>query len=461
MKKVLLVLFAALAAVGLQAQDEPKKIKLTMEEQLLVKGSNEFALNLFKATSTDNDRILSPLSITYALGMLNNGAAGETQEQINKTLGFGDAGAEGINKFCSKMLKESASLDELTKVMISNTVFVNKNKGLGYELKPDFVSKAKEYYEAEPDARDFDDGQTLDVINQWASDHTEQMIKEILTKEEFNPGAMSYLLNAIYFKGTWMLKFDEKDTQQEIFDHAGAEKYLLTVPMMHQEKNLYYMEDDSWQVLKLPYGNGAYMMTLLLPKPGKDFEKELQNLTAERWEKYQLNRDEAIVDVKLPRFETDTNIQLNDVMKALGMPNAFDSRLAEFPDFCNVRTWIGLMKQVAKIKVNEEGTEAAAITIIGMEDSADDGGDDPGPRHVNFHATRPFLYVISEESTGAIFFIGQYMGNTKASKGTGTSILAPSAIPHQPSPIYNLSGQRLSKASAHGLYIQNGKKILK
>jgi serpin B len=235
MKKVLLVLFAALTAVGSQSQDEPKRINLTLEERALVKGSNEFALNLFKATSNDSDRILSPLSITYALGMLNNGAAGETQEQINKTLGFGDAGAEGINKFCSKMLKESVGLDKLTKVMISNTIFVNK--GLGYELKPDFVSKAKEYYEAEPDARDFDDGQTLDVINQWASDHTEQMIKEILTKEEFNPGAMSYLLNAIYFKGTWMLKFDEKDTQQEIFDHAGAEKYLLTVPMMHQEKD--------------------------------------------------------------------------------------------------------------------------------------------------------------------------------------------------------------------------------
>jgi serpin B len=392
--------------------------------------------------------------------MLNNGAAGETQEQINKTLGFGNAGAEGINKFCSKMLKESVSLDELTKVMISNTIFVNQ--GLGYELKQDFVSKAKEYYDAEPDARDFDDGMTLDVINQWASDHTEKMINEILSEEEFKPKAVSYLLNAIYFKGTWMLKFDEKDTQQEIFDHAGAEKYLLTVPMMHQEKDLYYMEDDSWQVLKLPYGNGAYMMTLLLPKFGKDFEKELQNLSAERLEKYQWNRDDAIVDVKLPRFETDTNIRLDDVMKALGMPNAFDSRLAEFPDFSNVPTYIGLMKQVAKIKVNEDGTEAAAVTIIGM-DAESIGGEEPEPRRVNFHATHPFLYIISEESTGAIFFIGQYMGNTKASKGTGTSIQDTEVWSQDTGDyvIYNLSGQRLSNAPVRGLYIQNGKKILK
>ena len=455
MKKALLVLFAALTALGSQAQGEPKIIELTLEERQLVKGSNEFALNLFKATSSDKDRILSPLSITYALGMLNNGAAGETQEQINKTLGFGDTGAEGINKFCRKMLKESIGLDELTKVMISNTVFVNK--GHGYVLKPDFVSKAKEYYEAEPDARDFDDGKTLNVINQWASDHTEEMIKEILTKDEFDPEVVSYLLNAIYFKGTWMLKFDEKDTQEETFNHAGTEKYLLTVPMMHQEKQLFYMEDDSWQVLKLPYGNGAYMMTLLLPQPEKVFEKEVQNLTAEQWEKYLWNRNDAIVDVKLPRFETDTNIGLKDVMKVLGMPKAFTPE-AEFPDFCNAPTYIGLMKQVAKIKVNEEGTEAAAVTIIGMDGSGIGGGHEM--KYVNFHANRPFLYVISEESTGAIFFIGQYMGNTGESKG-GNSIQMPSAISLQSSPIYNLSGQRMSSAPARGLYIQNGKKVLK
>jgi serpin B len=446
-------MIAVLTVVSSQAQDEPKRISLTQDEREMVNGSNGFALNLFRKARTDNDMILSPLSITYALGMLNNGAAGETQEQINKVLGFGDFGVKGINNFCQKMLKEAIGLDKLTKVMISNTIFVNQAGG--YVLKPDFVSTAKDYYQAEPDCRDFYDGKTLDVINQWGSDHTEGMIPQILSEDEFDPTFVSYLLNAIYFKGTWMLKFDEKETKDETFDHAGAEKNLLTLPMMHQEKLLYYMEDDNWQVLKLPYGNGAYMMTLLLPQPGKVLEKEIQNLMVENWEKYQWNREEAIVDVKLPRFESNSSIDLEEVMSALGMPKAF-TPAAEFPDFCNVPTYIGLMKQVAKIKVNEEGTEAAAITIIG-EKATSVGSE---PKRVNFHANRPFLYIISEESTGAIFFMGQFMGNTRGSKGNSTGIQK-SETKNQitdDSTLYNLSGQRLSSPPARGIYIQNGKK---
>ena len=453
MKKLLLTMMAVLTVVGSQAQDEPKGISLTQDEREMVSGSNGFALNLFRKARTDKDMILSPLSITYALGMLNNGAAGETQEQINKVLGFGDFGAKGINNFCQKMLKEAVSLDKLTKVMISNTIFVNQAGG--YVLKPDFVSTAKDYYQAEPECRDFYDGKTLDVINQWGSDHTEGMIPQILSEDEFDPTFVSYLLNAIYFKGTWMLKFDEKETKDETFDHAGAEKSLLTLPMMHQEKQLYYMEDDNWQVLKLPYGNGAYMMTLLLPQPGKVLEKEIQNLMVENWEKYQRNREEAIVDVKLPRFESNTSIDLVEVMSALGMPKAF-TPAAEFPDFCNVATYIGLMKQVAKIKVNEEGTEAAAITIIGEKATS----VPPEPKHVQFHANRPFLYIISEESTGAIFFMGQFMGNSRGSKGEGTGIQKSETKSQttEDNTLYNLSGQRLSSPPARGVYIQNGKK---
>ncbi len=446
-------MIAVLTVVSSLAQDEPKRISLTQDEREMVNGSNGFALNLFRKARTDNDMILSSLSITYALGMLNNGAAGETQEQINKVLGFGDFGVKGINNFCQKMLKEAIGLDKLTKVMISNTIFVNQAGG--YVLKPDFVSTAKDYYQAEPDCRDFYDGKTLDVINQWGSDHTEGMIPQILSEDEFDPTFVSYLLNAIYFKGTWMLKFDEKETKDETFDHAGAEKNLLTLPMMHQEKLLYYMEDDNWQVLKLPYGNGAYMMTLLLPQPGKVLEKEIQNLMVENWEKYQWNREEAIVDVKLPRFESNSSIDLEEVMSALGMPRAF-TPAAEFPDFCNVPTYIGLMKQVAKIKVNEEGTEAAAITIIG-EKATSVGSE---PKRVNFHANRPFLYIISEESTGAIFFMGQFMGNTRGSKGNGTGIQKSETKSQttDDSTLYNLSGQQLSSPPARGIYIQNGKK---
>ena len=380
--------------------NERRDISLTRAEQELVGENNGFAFNLFRQLAVEpKSVIVSPISITYALGMLNNGAAGETQAEINRVLGFGTTGVDGINAFCQKMLSEAPALDKLTKVMIANTVYMNK----GYQLKSDFISKAKTYYDAEPETRDFADGQTRDVINKWGSDHTEKMIEEVLKEDEFDPTAVSYLLNAIYFKGAWAEKFDKDNTQDEPFKGYTSEK---TVPMMHQEHEFNYTENDDCQALCLPYGNKAYRMTILLPKEGKTVNDILKTLTADAWQNYQWLGN-AIVDVKLPRFESMSDIPLEDVMTALGMPRAFDPNLAEFPNFCNEPIFISMMKQVARIKLNEEGTEAAAITVIGMKATA----VAPEPQHVTFFANRPFLYVISEQSTGAIFFIGQYMGD--------------------------------------------------
>ena len=394
--------------------NEFKPIDLTRAEQELVTANNDFAFNLFRKagprmtngaagpcfTEPNKSTILSPISITYALGMLNNGAAGETQAQINKVLGFGETGADGINAFCKKMLTEAPKLDKLTKVMIANTIYMNQ----GYQLKPDFVTKAKDYYDAEPETRNFADGKTMDVINQWASDHTEKMIDKVLDNDEFDPTAVSYLLNAIYFKGAWAEKFDKANTKDEAFTNENNQE--VQVPMMHQEHEFNYTEDEDCQALCLPYGNNAYRMTILLPKEGRTVYSLAQKLTTQTWQRYQW-MGTAIVDVKLPRFESKTDVDLIPIMSALGMPNAFDDRLAEFPYFCNASTYIGLMKQVACIKLNEEGTEAAAVTVIGMYEKA----MPQEPKHVNFHATHPFIYIISEQSTGAIFFIGQYMGD--------------------------------------------------
>jgi serpin B len=180
--------------------------------------------------------------------------------------------------------------------------------------------------------------------------------------------------------------------------------------MMHLEHEFLYADKGDYEALQLPYGNGAYSMTILLPKEGKSTFDIAQSLTSESWKNMWLSgvpSGGAIVDVKLPRFEKKTDVGLNLIMSRLGMPNAFDSQKAEFPDFCNVPTFIGLMKQVAHIKVSEEGTEAAAVTVIGMEYTAYNPSQ---PIHVDFHADHPFIYIISEQSTDAIFFIGHYTG---------------------------------------------------
>ena len=382
-------------------------ISLTRAEQELVTGNNDFAFNLFRLAGPrkiwvedpEKGIILSPISITYALGMLNNGAAGETLQQINKVLGFNNA--DEVNAFCKKMLTEAPHLDKLTKVQIANNIYVNKD----YTLNPVFVEKANDFYNAQPETCDFADSKTVNIINQWASDHTEQMIEKVLSETEFNPYAASYLLNAIYFKGVWAEKFKKEETKEEEFKYAGE------VSMMHLEHEFLYADKGDYEALQLPYGNGAYSMTILLPKEGKSTFDIAQSLTSESWKNMWLSgvpSGGAIVDVKLPRFEKKTDVGLNLFMSRFGMPNAFDSQKAEFPDFCNVPTFIGLMKQVAHIKVSEEGTEAAAVTVIGMEYTAYNPSQ---PIHVDFHADHPFIYIISEQSTGTIFFIGHYTGH--------------------------------------------------
>ena len=418
--------------------DHPKQIELSDTERGLVKKNNDFAFNLFRQARTGESLILSPLSITMALGMLNNAAAGQTLAEINQTLGFEEGGADAINAFCRKMLDESALVDPQTRVLLANTIFVNE--GQGFFLQPEFVEKAATWYDASLEARDFADGQTLDVINQWASDHTEGMVKEVLTENEFKPYEVSYMLNALYFKGCWSSPFAPEKTSREPFGSNDA------VDMMWKPFAMFsYADNDCFQSVILPYGNTAYNMTVMLPHEDKTIEDVLASLNGDKWP---LHGEEYEVDLKLPRFETTTNQDLKEIMSALGMPSAFDKNNADFPYFCNWPVFIELMKQVAKIQVDEKGTEAAAVTIIG-------NGATSMPSTAEFHANRPFLYVISEQSTGIIFFIGQYMGNIPA------GIKNPLTQTSPREGIFTLTGQRLSSPPAQGVYIQDGKLLLK
>ncbi|MBR6715028.1 MAG: hypothetical protein IKI83_01085 [Prevotella sp.] len=422
-----------------EVEDNPRKdIALSDEERELVKKNNDFAFNLFREAREKESLVISPLSITYALGMLNNGAAGKTQQEINDVLGFGDAGADAINAFCRKMLTESRELDKETKVMIANNIYVNK----GYELQAPFVQKAYDYYDATPEERDFHDGETMDVINQWANDHTEGVIEKILNEDLFNPDAVSYLLNAIYFKGGWMSEFDPSYTKEEPFNGGS------NVFMMRQLGEYSYMGTETYQAIHLPYGNGAYQMSVFLPRKDKAIDDVLDGIGGGRW---LFKGQNYVVDLKLPRMEIESHIDLKEIMSALGMPSAFHPLLAEFPYFCNVPTFIGLMRQVAKMKVDEKGTEAAAVTVIGEAGAA-------SPYQAEFYANRPFMFIISEQSSGTIFFIGQYMGNSQAT--TPDRIENKQIQSTRQALLYNLNGQRMEKPIGKGLYIQNGRKII-
>ena len=452
MKKNIHRLFTAMllmTANNVFAQDdynEAPQISLSQQERQLVESNNDFAFRLFREVRGQVNRVVSPLSITYDLGMLNNGAAGVTQQEINQTLGFGEAGADAINQFCRKLLTESPLLDEQTRVMISNAIFLNEPR----HLKAKFQEKAETYYDATCQTRNFADGETMDVINQWGSDHTMGMIPRILNEQTFKPFADSYLLDAVYFKGTWTLKFDKDETRDESFN--GGEP----VPMMHMRNQLYYDENENCQMLALPYGNGAYRMTILLPREGKTIGDVVAGLDGQQWSYCQWMPLED-VDVKLPRFETMSNVNLVEPMSALGMPSAFNPYTAEIPDYCDVPEYISNMFQVAKIRLDEEGTEAAAITVIETETTSINPSE---PKHYQFHADRPFLYIISELSTGVIFFIGQYMGEGQmAPEPDGVN--APDMVRPAPDKVFDIGGRRLSRAPERGLNINDGRKVVR
>ena len=372
--------------------------------------------------------------------MLNNGAVGQTQQEIYNVLGFDNAAAQ--NEFCLKLIDQLAlagRTDETTKALIANTIFVNQ--GLGYQLQNDFAHTVNQYFYAYPEARDFNDGETRDVINKWASDNTNKMIEEILTEDEFNPFAVSYLLNAIYFKGIWKTPFNAANTQEESFNETGS------VPMMHHEyMDARYEDNDLYQTVSLPFGNGTYNLQVFLPRVGKTIDDLLENLNSKNWQMRGYTHE---VDLKLPRFEISTNQMLGNVMAELGMPSAFDPETADFSKMCNTQIYIGLLKQVAKIKLDEQGAEAAAVTIIDVA-----GGI---PDYATFHANRPFLYIISEQSTGVILFMGQFTG------GKPSAIEAPIAEVKKEGvksekyddALHDLQGRRLSGKPAKGLNIQN------
>ncbi len=400
---IALVLMATTAVVGCSSDSDGQSfttdLKLTRGEQQLVKESNDFALDLFRQVQDEHkSQLVSPISIVYALGMLNNGATGETQAQINRALGFGDAGADSINLFCLKMLRRANLLDSETRVMIANNIYVNQD----YQLLPDFVSKARFFYDAEPETRYFADGKTCDVINRWASDHTEGMIDKVLDDSSFDPEAVSYLLNAIYFKGTWTHQFKKELTKRREFYHVGETEEMTYCDLMSQERRFNYAETYDVQALQLPYGNGSFVMTVLLPKIVEDQPlNRLPNVpTGDEWRLLNKRMRQEKVHVMLPRFETNTDIDLVPIMQKLGMTKAFTED-AEFSNFCDRPTCISQMKQAARIKVNEEGTEAAAVTTGGIGAAA-------SPKL--FRADHPFLYIISEQQTGAVLFIGQYTG---------------------------------------------------
>ena len=328
--------------------------------------------------------------------MLLNGAQNETAAEICRTLGYDEGETAEINAWCKLMLEQLPKVDKKTDLALADAIFYNKK----LTLKGPFRNDVTSWYDAQLEALDFSKTKaSADVINKWCDKQTKGMIPHVL--DEVSPTALAYLVNALYFKSEWREKFPKGSTANETFTDEAGNKGKVKM-MKLDGKEFGYGETDLCQIVSLPYGNGNFAMTVFLPKSGHT----VSELTAEM-AKGALPRffGSAEVDLWLPRFETKYHIQLNGILCQLGMPSAFNPGKADFLAMCDQSSYVDFVQQDAIVKVDEEGTEAAAVTVIGMEYAA------AGPtRKAVFHADHPFLYLITETSTGAVLFAGKYGG---------------------------------------------------
>ncbi len=379
----------------------PLEITLRAEEAGIVKNDQQFAFELFsnvfgeEGKGEDKSFMVSPFSLSMALAMTWNGAAGETKTAMQETLKMGNYSDDDFNGYYKKLKEALLKTDPSTQLSIANAIFTNKF----ITIKPNFIKTNTDYYHATVQPVDFSLPTTKDIINRWASDNTNNLIKEVIDKT--NADDLMYLLNAIYFKGIWTTKFDAKNTSKKAFLTENGTK--RTVDMMSQTAKFNYTEDEIMQVVQLPYGNQAFSMLVLLPQSGKkqtDVVSALQN--KEYWGKTRTALRQAEVVLSLPKFKTEYSIKLNEVLGKMGMGVAFDPYKADFSRMSEISAFISFVKQDTYISTDESGTEAAAVTVIGMEMTS----AAPGPQKVIFNADRPFIYVIQENSTGAILFMG-------------------------------------------------------
>jgi serpin B len=404
------VLAVCISLASCQAGDEPqpeeetpapvterRDIPLTKAEGTIVQGNNAFAFGLLQAVASEEEKdnlFISPLSATLALGMLNNGAAGSTSEEIRSVLGYAGIPTEEINDYFLKMLTALKDIDPDVTLESANSIWIRND----FQALPSFVEVNQSRYGAGVYHEDFADPATLGRINAWCSDKTHGMIEQIL--DNISGAAVMYLLNGLYFKGMWTVPFDREQTGDATFAGEGA---ASSVPMMQKVLQLNYARNDLFEIAEAPYGNEAFSTLFVLPAEGAALPSVIESLNASAWNGCLAKLSPQTVRLGIPRMKLAYGIDLIPALKKLGMQSMFDAGKADFSGIHPTAPLVvSLVKQKTALEINEEGSEAAAATVVGMEMLA----PSPDIAPVSFILNRPFLLFIKEKSTGAILFEG-------------------------------------------------------
>ncbi len=370
---------------------KPRLRKMTASEKELIQTSNDFALHLLRTTDQYSDKenvFISPLSVGMALGMLYNGAEGETKEEIETTLGLSGFSTTELNKTFNELTSFLLLIDDKADLTIANSVWYAHH----YMIKDEFRNLVMAYYDAEVKSVDFRKAYAVSTINKWVDAKTLGKIPVLLNR--IPPGAVMYLINAMHFKALWKTRFDADQTRKSSFHTGKAE---VTTDMMYGRKMpMLHYRDPGLELAELPYGNGQFCLTILMPSesPGQFMD----HFSSEDLTHFLAMADTISMDIRMPKFSLAFEIKLNDVLRSMGLKRAFTDH-AElgrlFQQQLSVKVSEILHKAV--IEVDESGTEAAAVTSVGVSLTS-------MPAVINLN--RPFIFMVRERHTQAILFCG-------------------------------------------------------
>lgn len=367
-------------------------------DALLVAANNEFGFDLFNqlcAQDNGKNTFFSPLSVATALAMTYIGAVGDTHLAMKRVLKYGEMNHAEINQSGSALMSKLKSSDPKVELLIANSLWARQ----GVEFNPLFMDRNRQFFGAEVAALDFSNPQSVKRINGWVSQNTKGKIPAII--EQIENDQVMFLINAVYFKGQWQKRFEKSLTLNRPFHLAtGGTKQT---PMMSQSGNYQYLRGENFQAISLPYGQGGTSLYLFLPDENSSLNDLLKDLSYQKWQQWMTSFRDSPGDVKIPRFKMDYSRELNNALRALGMGVAFERGKADFSGIREQKDlFISQVKHKAVIEMNEEGTEAAAATSVGISITS----VRPVQQRFSFIADRPFLLAIRNQETGAILFTG-------------------------------------------------------
>ncbi len=361
----------------------------------LVLANTRFGFKLLAEIHRQDDSeniFISPLSVSTALAMTYNGAAGETQQAMAKALELEEMTPQEVNSANAELRKSLENPDPKVELIIANSLWARQ----GVEFKTNFLQRNRQFFGAEIATLDFNDPQAPGIINQWVDTNTRGKVQKIV--EDIDPRMVMFLINATYFKGIWQVEFDKSKTKEGIFHLPGGRG--KQVPMMSQSGKYPYYWSESFQAVSLPYGGGRISLYLFLPDEGHSLIDFLRNLNQENWEQWMSLFRQMEGDITLPRFKLEYDEDLDGALKALGMEAAFDPDKANFGGMRSERDlFIQRVKHKAVVEVNEEGTEAAAVTSVEV-------GVTSVPEIFTIVVDRPFFFAIRDNQTGTVLFMG-------------------------------------------------------